>query len=354
MDSALMNQSVAVSTSSTLVSLVILNWNEGERIQKCLEHVFQQTYDNLEVIIIDNGSSDGSTDKAVERWGDGLIIIRNSQNVGFPQGMNQGIAQSRGKYLLLLNADLYLESSFIGRTVATMEQLTENHLGMMGGIVHVYRDDRNTDEIDFAGLLLTPFLSLVSSPNVADPQFVLGPAGSAMFVSRAMLEDTRLPGGDYLDSTYFLYGEDVELFLRSQIMGWKCLFQPIVVGWHVGGASVGEKGLKNVSDFFQIHTIKNRFATIITCYPLSLCLRTLPWNLLGDMGIVGLSLVTGRWRLLRNWCRAVGITIRALPRLLRKRRWIASRSQVSGAYLRSLYIKRSIWETLLDLVQNAR
>lgn len=97
-----------------------------------------------------------------------------------------------------------------------------------------------------------------------------------MFLSRTMLEDIRLPDGDYLDSTYFAYGEDIELFLRAQLTGWKCLFQPIIVGWHVGSASVGERRLIKKPDSLQAHAIKNRFFTILTCYPLCLLVWTLP------------------------------------------------------------------------------
>ena len=171
-----------------------------------------------------------------------------------------------------------------------------------------------------------------------------------MFFSRAMLEDVCLPEGDYLDSSYFAYGEDIELCLRAQLLGWKCFFHPLVVGWHEGAAAVGEKKFIGKPDFLQVHAIKNRFATILTCYPFSLWLWTLPWNLLADLGTVGVALLTRRWRLLRNWRRAIGITILRMPDLMRKRRWLMSRRQVSSHYLRSLFIQQSSWETLRSLI----
>jgi hypothetical protein len=123
-----------------------------------------------------------------------------------------------------------------------------------------------------------------------------------------------------------------------------------VAGWHEGSAAIGEKTFINRSDLFQVHAIKNRLATIATCYPLSLWLRTLSWNLLADLGTLGVGMVTGRWRIVRNWRRAVGITIRRFPELMNKRRWLMSRRQVSSHYLRSLFIQQSSWETLRSLI----
>ena len=336
-----------------LVSIVILNWNEGERIQRCLEHVFNQSYPHLQVIIVDNGSTDGSTEVLISKWGNKVTITHNSENLGFPKGMNQGIANSHGKYVLLLNADLYLSPTFIEQAVNAMEHFKESKIGILSPILFKHQDGKNTNEIDSVGLFLLPYHTMTGSQNKTKSEYVFGPAGAAMFLSRKLLEDVQLPNGDYLDSAYFLYGEDIELYLRAQLMGWKCLFQPIIAGWNIGSASVGAKKMINKPDFFQVHAIKNRFFTILTCYPLCLWVRTLPWNILADMGIVGFSITTGRWRLLRNWFRAVVITIQTLSRLLRKRRWLQSQRRVSCKYLRSLYVKQSSWDTLRSLIHRA-
>lgn len=343
--------SAADEPRAPLVSVVVLNWNSGKRIYKCLEHVFNQTYPALEVIIVDNGSTDGSINAVMDRWGGKVKIVRNAENLGFAKGMNQGIEVSRGEYVLLLNDDLYLDTSYIARAVSTMEQASGMRIGMLSGIIFKYRDGEYTDEVDSVGVYLLPYHTIINSKNSTVPEYVFGSAGAALFLLRDMLDDIRLQNGDYLDSSYFAYGEDIELCFRAQLLGWKCLFVSIVVGWHVGSASTGEERMVNKDDHLQVHAIKNRFFTILTCYPLCLWVWTLFWNALADLGVVGFSIGTGRWRLLRNWFRAVIITVQMLPKLLRKRRWLQSRSLVSCEYLRSLYVKQSGWDTLRSLIQ---
>ena len=135
-------------------------------------------------------------------------------------------------------------------------------------------------EIDSAGWHVLPYQSVMNSANRTEPEWVFGVAGSAPLFLRQALEACRLPSGDYLDSTYFFYGEDVELYLRLQLMGWKSLFVPILQGWHTGAGSVGEEAFARKPDHLQMHAMKNQWSTILACYPLPLLSRMIRWTLL--------------------------------------------------------------------------
>lgn len=339
--------------AAPLVSVVVLTWNSGPRIFECLEGVWNQSYPSIETILVDNGSTDGAFDEALSKWGGRLRAVRNEENLGFARGMNQGIELARGEYVLLLNDDLYLEETYIERAVRALERADEEMTGMLSGVVLKHADGKRTHEIDAAGLFLLPYLTVGSSPRTDEAHYVFGPSGAALFLSRRMLDAVRLPGGDFLDSTYFVYGEDIELCLRAQLFGWKCLFVPVVVGWHAGSASVGRRRLVAKGPAHQIHAVKNRFLTISTCYPAPLWLWTLPWNLIADVGFVAAALVKGRPRMLLNWFRAAAAAARLAPRSWRKRRWIQERRRVSFAYLRGLYLEQSVWKTWSGLIRRA-
>ena len=85
-----------------LISAVVLNWNGGQVLDNCLRSLYNQTYRPLEVVVVDNASTDGSVDLLKEKFQDVNLII-NGKNLGFGAGNNVGIRASRGKYIMILN-----------------------------------------------------------------------------------------------------------------------------------------------------------------------------------------------------------------------------------------------------------
>lgn len=334
-----------------LVSIIILSYNNQAFIDKCLLCTIGQDYRPVEVIVVDQGSTDG-TSELVRHQFPHVRLIENDRNTGFADGTNRGICASTGEYLLLLNSDLFLAPTFVGQAVEQFRSSSEDRLGMLASIVYQYRAGECTTEIDCLGFLLLPYNVVVTSENMYSQEWVLGPAGSAMFLRRTMLEDVRLPTGDYLDSTYFCYGEDVELALRAQLLGWRCLYAPIVAGWHIGAASVNIRHRYNEKPLpLLIHVFKNRYLTLLTCYPLCLLLWTLPWTLLTECGQMAAYALAGRSDLLKCLFGAYRSVFSMLPAVFAKRRWLQGRRRVSCTYLRSLYAKWSFLRTLRSLIQ---
>ena len=105
-------------SSTPLVSIVVLNWNGNAFIQACLEHIQNQTYPAIEMIVVDNASSDDSLE-IVRREFPQAKIIANSENVGFANGMNQGILASKGEFVIPLNLDAFLHQDFVAKAMAT-------------------------------------------------------------------------------------------------------------------------------------------------------------------------------------------------------------------------------------------
>src|SRR5579875_2191601 len=95
-----------------LVSVTIVTYNSGRFIKRCLESVLEQKYPNLEVVVIDNASTDGTTD-ILEQFEDRCRIVYNDENIGFAAAQNQAIRLAEGDWVLTLNPDVLLLPNFI-------------------------------------------------------------------------------------------------------------------------------------------------------------------------------------------------------------------------------------------------
>jgi GT2 family glycosyltransferase len=115
-----------------LVSAIVLNWNGGEEVLKCIEHLVRQSYAQLEILLVDNGSTDGSAKIAQERF-PRIAVYKNGRNLGYAEGMNIGIGHSAGEYVLLLNQDAFLEPDYLEQGVKLFGD--SETIGMIAGTV---------------------------------------------------------------------------------------------------------------------------------------------------------------------------------------------------------------------------
>src|SRR3989449_1370446 len=99
-------------TDSDFVSVTVVTYNSGRFIRRCLESVLAQKYPFREIIVIDNCSTDGTTD-ILEQFEDRCQIVYNQENIGFAAAQNQAIALSTGEWVLTLNPDVLLLPDFL-------------------------------------------------------------------------------------------------------------------------------------------------------------------------------------------------------------------------------------------------
>lgn len=317
-----------------LVSIVVLNWNCKQHIKECLDAVMAQTYENIEIIFVDNGSTDGSVNFVKEHY-PSLFLIENKTNLGFAAGMNIGIRRTKGEFVLPLNIDVFLRHDFVEKAVA--HGMSKNQrIGMVGGKVFRYVDSR-TDLLADAGKYLVKRMTMKNSKNTETEEYVFGPNGSCPVYRRAMLDDVKLPGDQFYDEAYFAFAEDLDLHWRAQLYGWQCLYLPDLVSWHVHSASVGgQVRLIDKPAFFQKMVLRNRHMNIIKNLPADLCIRYLAFLVLTEILTFFYFLI----RRPRNvWVifAAFGETVGSLPKLLGKRRFIQKNKRVSSRYVRSLF-----------------
>jgi GT2 family glycosyltransferase len=322
--------------SETLVSVVILIWNGGDEVIGCIQHVLNQSYQAIELIIIDNNSNMSLKNNIHNSFPD-LEMIENEMNVGYAKGMNQGIETAQGEYVLLLNQDVWIKQDFIDNAVRTLEKASDR-VGMLAGKVYKLQGLKKTDHLLGGGHQLRKSIAFVGDPNVEKKHFTFSPIWCSPFLRKAMLDDVKRCSGHYFDEDYFAYGEDLDLALRSQLFGWKCIYSPGLEAWHAHSSSQqGRIRIWEKDPFIMTHALRNRHSTIIKDLPLILLIRFMPY-ILGYEILIWPFLLIKKPRAIfyhLGVCRETLCIIRT-NRRYRKR--IQRNRKVTSEYLRQYFI----------------
>jgi GT2 family glycosyltransferase len=321
---------------SDSVSVTIVTYNSGRFIKRCLESVLDQRYPYVEIIVIDNNSTDGTVD-ILEPFEDRVRIIYNEENSGFAAAQNQAIEASRGEWILTLNPDVLLLPNFIEALVQAggldpkVGTVCGKLLTMTSGF-----DFPEDPVVDSTGIYFTPNLRHLDRgslhPDNGDYrqyEFVFGATAAAALYRRDMIEDISIDG-EFFDNDFFVYREDADVAWRAQLMGWRCLYVPYACGYHVRKVLPGNR--RALPAEINMHSVKNRFL---------LRVKNITWNVyrknwlsitLRDLLVIGCCVIREQsslkafWFLAQNWKRVVA-----------KRRVIMLRQRVNDDYIASWF-----------------
>ena len=322
-----------------LVTVTIVTYNSRQFIERCLEAVRRQEYRPLEVIIVDNSSTDGSAGllasyKRLAR------VIHNDRNVGFAAAQNQAIGTSRGDWVLTLNPDVRLRPNFIERLVAAGR--LDAKVGVVCGKLRRATPDLGIPaeaRIDSTGIYFTPTLRhLDRGWNEPDDgrfrqaEYVFGASAAAALYRRDMISDVALDDG-FFDPDFFTYREDADVAWRAQLMGWRCIYVPHAVGYHVRRVVPGNR--RSTPAVLRMHSVKNRFLMRVKNMTSDLYRRQWLPMTLRDLVVVGGCLLSEPESLPAFWRIA-----RCFRRALAKRRQIMSRRKASDDYMASWFRER--------------
>ena len=307
------------------LSVIVVNWNGRHLLRECLDSVLHQQDDSLEIILVDNGSTDGSVDFARESYGERIRLLGLESNQGWAGGNNRGIEVSRGEYLLLLNNDACLEGDFFARlregicrhpgagmyTPKILDYADRTVLDNAGHVI--YRDGtargRGRREKD--------------GTRFDREEEVLCPSGAAGVYHRELFERAGP-----IDERYFAYGEDTELGLRARRFGYACWYVPAAVVYHKYSATGGAHTPQKV---YWVE--RNRIWTVVKVFPWHLALLSPLFSLTrygtGFFGLLSGKGAVGKLReghSARDLFRAVGRAyvdgLKGIPEMLRKRKEI--------------------------------
>lgn len=227
------------SNESPLVAIVLVNWNSYHDTLECVDSIKESTYKNLKIIVVDNGSVDGSVKRLEERSNEYQLIL-SAENTGFTGGNNLGIMciMSMGAdYILLLNNDTFIENSAIEKLVNSARGDTS--VGVVTPKI-LFHPDRHLiwsagTSFNWGTLMgLNLGYKLEDGPEYSHPTYLDYAVGCALLIRRDVIETVGM-----LTEDYFATWEDVDFGLRVNRGGFKILYEPSAVVWHKESVSAG-------------------------------------------------------------------------------------------------------------------
>jgi len=294
------------------VSIIILNWNGRRYLQDCLQAVFAQTTRDFEVMLVDNGSTDGSTD-LVRTHFPGVRLIENTHNRGFAAANNQAIRATTSEFVATLNNDTQVEPGWLEALVNAMEAAP--HVGMCASKM-LFADPPHLINsagiaLDRAAIAWDRMGGQPDTPEDPSPQPVFGACAGAALYRRSMLDQIGL-----FDEDFFAYMEDVDLAWRAQLAGWEARYVPQARVYHHHSATAQEG-----SPFKRRLLGRNKVWLAVKNYPTPALYQYLPAILAYDGIAVGYTLLVQRDL---NPLKGRLSSLSGLPRMLKKRRAVQS------------------------------
>jgi len=312
-----------------LVSVVIPNWNGKRFLTGCLDSLAKQTYKTLEVIVVDNGSTDGSIEFLAQNYPD-VKVARFEINTGFSKAVNRGILESLGEFVVLMNNDTTCEDSWIAELVKAIKQHPE--AGSAGCKMLAYDDHRILDGAGDGyrrgGLPGRIGHRELDNGQFDTPRFILGACGGAALYRRSLFDDIGL-----FDEDYFAYLEDVDMGLRAQSAGYKCIYVPSAIIYHLGCGTTGS----GYSPLVVKLSARNNWNTIIKNIPGKLVWKFLPQILYWQTYY--LAVVTVRGGQVLPYFLGSLQALMLLPNMLKKRHEIKAKRRVPVAYLEQMIVQ---------------
>ena len=311
-----------------LVTIIIPNWNGRHLLGTCLDSLRRQTFRDFETIVVDNGSSDGSVEFLRENYPE-VRLIALEDNRGFSAAVNRGIREARGEYIALLNNDTEADPRWLEELVKALDSHPEVGLCASKMIDFHKRTliDRAGDCFTIYGLAIKRGAGERDCPEFNREEYVFGAcAGAAIY--RASLFEEIGP----LDEDFFAYLEDVDLSFRAQLYGYKCLYVPSAVVYHMAGAT--SRAFQTRLKKFGIN-IKNNLFVVVKNMPGGLILRYSPLMVPAYAVLLGFFILGGMGRPVVLFD-TIGELLRKLPLMVKKRREILGKRRVDDTYISSI------------------
>ena len=339
-----------MSQNHPLVSINLLSWNGKKYVNDCLDSVFNQTYPNLEVLVIDNGSKDGTIDclkRINKKYKDLNIIFIYPENIGFAAAHNHLIQKSNGEFIICLNQDIVLDKDFVKRAIETFVQ-NDKIAAVQGKLLRWKKGLSVSLEnvgyhvshiIDTTGLIVLKNRRIINrgQGEVDQGQFekieeIFGADGAVPIYRKKALEDIKI-NNEYFDESFFSYKEDVDLAWRMRLYGWKTLYQPKSVAWH--DRTAGDSAAMNyvniirerrkISKFAKYLAFKNQRLMQIKNEQIGPLIKHMPWFLpketISWMYVLALERYT--WKAIRD-------LFKQTPCAWRKRKIISAKKRVKN------------------------
>lgn len=371
-----------------IITISLINYNGRKFVFQAIESAVNQNYSNLEIILIDNNSTDGTREeieKKIPEWeakrkeivanyqGSDLIkqkiiYIKNTENTGFGKPHNMAIRMMKGDFILLLNYDAILKPDYLEKA---LQSFKDEKIGSVQGKLLRYDFDKNSlykskekpnlNVIDTTGLTMFKNRRIVcfgqgqaDEGQFKDEKEIFGVDGAVPIYRKKALEDVKLPiikqklpvdssiGYEYFDENFFMYKEDVDLAWRLRLAGWKAIYSPEIVAYH--GRGSGDSMANNYLDIIKERRKINNFAKYLSFkhqrlmqikndFPSLLFLKHFPKFIIKEMGAWCYMAIFERFtfKVLRD-------LYKDIPLFFKKRKIIMAKKRVSAKEMEKWFV----------------
>lgn len=317
------------------VAIIIVNYNAGAMLERCLVTLDRQTFCDFRAIVIDNASTDGSAD-GIETKHPGVQVLRSQENLGFAWGNNNGIkAAGDCKWIALLNPDAYPEPDWLEKL---LEGARRHEDYAFFGCKMLQADDPDRldgtgDIYHVSGLAWRRDHGRLEAEGAVEDGEIFAPCAAAALYRRDALSEV---GG--FDDGFFCYFEDVDLAFRLRLRGYRCWYVSGARVKHVGSAITGRR-----SDFSVYHGHRNLVWTYVKNMPALLLCIYLPLHILANLASLLIYSLTGRADVI---LRAKRDAIKGLGRV-----WVARGAIQSSRKVPVSELHRAMTKSFLALFQ---
>jgi len=329
-------------SSEPLLSVVIINYNGKYYVDSSVKSVFASYTRRVEVIVVDNGSTDGSVPLLERHYGrekDKFTIVALDKNCGPSKARNEGAKVARGEYIGFLDNDTVVEKEWANPAIKAFEK--DSRLGIVQCKLLLAGDHKI---IDYVGEYLgqNGFLVQVARGGEIDrgqydkPIEILAAKSAGMFIRRKTF---NLIGG--FDDSYFIYVEETDLGWRNWLAGYKAVFIPQSVVYHEFGTSSILLGQSKVSFNAKFHGTKNYLQTLFKNLGFTNLIKIYIIHLGLWFGLAFFNLFKGRVRESAWIMMGIGWTFLNIFSMLKKRRIVQSRRRADDSYLFNIWMKRT-------------
>lgn len=304
------------------VAVIIVNYNSGDLLKRCLDALANQSVAGFRTIVIDNGSTDASADGLQRRYANAVLVPAGS-NLGFAAGNNLGLKHAGdARWIALLNPDAFAHPDWLERLLAAAR--AHPQFSFFGCRMRLADNpqllDGTGDAYHVSGASWRRDHGVPAEEGVSAPGEIFGPCAAAALYSRAALEEV---GG--FDERYFCYHEDVDLAFRLRLRGHHCRYVPDAVVDHVGSGITGRR-----SDFATYHGHRNLVLTYVQDMPGALLWLFLPLHLLMNLAAIAVCAARGQLGLVLQ---AKFDTLRGLGAAIAERREIQASRRIGAREL---------------------
>jgi GT2 family glycosyltransferase len=299
------------------ITVIIVNWNSGNLLSRCLEHLAHQTILPDKILVIDNSSSDQSIENI--KKSDDISIRILDTNIGFAAANNLALLECDTEFVALLNPDAYPDPDWLKKL---LDMARRNPcISMFGSRQMRYGApeviDGIEDNYNIAGHTWRSKHGCKLVANDLAPREIFSPCAAAALYRKEALAQV---GG--FDEDYFCYMEDVDLGFRLRMVGNKAIYVPDAVVQHVGSGTTGG----HHSEFSVYHGHRNLVWTFIKNVPGALFWLLLPFHILLNIVAIGWFIVRGQGSLI---LKAKWDAVKGIPHMWRKRKNIQSKRTAS-------------------------